>query len=170
MSVFVFVFCSLRLCTIQGNILIVDWLVHHRWSNVDYHWWELYANRKSSIWHWYLNIHKVGVIFCIYIVLYIHFLVLSVVFFIYNKITIGVIYIAPKKINSLWRFTIRFLSKKKRSAQLKYLPNKNVFILFLKSDSEGEFLMWSVKLFQICGAENEKLLLPIFWELIFLFF
>ena len=46
MSVFVFVFCSLRLCTIQGNILIVDWLVHHRWPNVDYHWWELYAIRK----------------------------------------------------------------------------------------------------------------------------
>ena len=53
----------------------------------------------------------------------------------------------------------------KVSAQQKYLPNKNAFILLLKIDSEDDFLMWSVKLFQICGTENEKLLLPKFCEL-----
>ena len=71
MSVFVFVFCSLRLCTIKGNILIVDWMVHHRWPNVDYHWWELYAIRKihfsiNSKFPFYSRINKLLIFILIF--------------------------------------------------------------------------------------------------------
>ena len=38
--------------------------------------------------------------------------------------------------------------------------------MLLNIGSEDEFLTWSVKLFQIYGAEK-KLLLPNFWELFF---
>ena len=57
----------------------------------------------------------------------------------------------------LCRFTIKWSIK---SVQLNYLLNKNFFILLLNINSEDEFLMWSVKLFQLYIAKQEKPLSP----------